>query len=112
MEKYCGKVEIEQGFAVGFGCGKVIWCYYRFEMWLVVVWWVCERSFFSQCVKRSPIEKPENKGFYCSFFYRERQKIHISRYGVIIWAPGRETATQTEPGRGGRQNSIASDPVL
>ena len=23
MEKYCGKVEIEQGFAVGFGCGKV-----------------------------------------------------------------------------------------
>ena len=100
------------GFAIEFGCGKVGWDYYRFEMWLVVAWWVGERSFCSQCVKRSPIEKPENKGFYCSFFYRERQKIHISRCGVIIWSPGRETETQTDPGRVERQNSIAFDLVL
>ena len=112
MEKYCGKVEIEQGFAVEFGCGKVGLDYYRFEMWLVVVWWVCERSFCSQCVKRSPIEKPENNGFYYGFLYGERQKIHIYRYCVIIWAPGRETATQTEPGREERKNSIDFHSVI
>lgn len=43
-------------------------------MWLVVIWWVGERSFCSQCVKRSPIEKPENNGFYCGFFLRGTPK--------------------------------------
>lgn len=109
VEKYCGKVEIWLGFAVGFGCGKVIWCYYRFEMWLVVVWWVGERSFCSQCVKRSPIDLPLAKGFSYGFFYPHNAKKSISSgmwYNTIVERERqRERATRTKS-----KKSIAFNP--
>ena len=72
-------------------------------MWLVVVWRVGERSFCSQCVKRSPIEKPENKGFYCSFFSRGTPKNPYFPVLCYNMGTGEENGNANRTGTGRRE---------
>ena len=76
----CGKVLWKSGNLVGFCCWIWLWKsgLGLLQVWdELVVWLVDECLFCSQCVKRSPIEKPENNGFYYGFFYPHNAKKSI-----------------------------------